>query len=103
MAFMKPQLSAIMSRSARWSPFKPIPILAIMLQIGDGTIVSPFVYIGDDTKIGNETLIYPNVTIREDVEIGDRVILHCGVVIGSDGFGFASVSDRHHKYHKSAQ
>ena len=67
------------------------------VQIGDGTIINPFVYIGDDTKIGNETLIYPNVTIREDVEIGDRVILHCGVVIGSDGFGFASVSDRHHK------
>ena len=67
------------------------------VQIGDGTIISPFVYIGDDTKIGNETLIYPNVTIREDVEIGDRVILHSGVVIGSDGFGFASVSDRHHK------
>ena len=67
------------------------------VQIGDGTIISPFVYIGDDTKIGSETLVYPNVTIREDIEIGDRVILHSGVVIGSDGFGFASVSDRHHK------
>lgn len=67
------------------------------VQIGDGAIINPFVYIGDDTKIGNEALIYPNVTIREDVEIGNRVIIHSGAVIGSDGFGFASVSDRHHK------
>ena len=67
------------------------------VQIGDGAIISPFVHIGDDTKIGNETLIYPNVTIREDVEIGARGIIHSGVVIGSDGFGFALVSDRHHK------
>jgi UDP-3-O-[3-hydroxymyristoyl] glucosamine N-acyltransferase len=67
------------------------------VQIGDGTIISPFVYIGDDVKIGADVLIYPNVTIREDIEIGSRVILHSGAVIGSDGFGFASVSDRHHK------
>ena len=25
------------------------------------------------------------------------MIIHCGAVIGSDGFGFATVSDRHHK------
>ena len=48
-------------------------------------------------KLAMKPCIYPNVTIREDVEIGNRVILHSGVVIGSDGFGFASVSDRHHK------
>ena len=67
------------------------------VELGDGTIISPFVYIGDGTKIGNEVLIYPNVTIREEVQIGNRVIIHCGAVIGSDGFGFATVSDRHHK------
>ncbi|MFB3041130.1 MAG: UDP-3-O-(3-hydroxymyristoyl)glucosamine N-acyltransferase [Candidatus Poribacteria bacterium] len=67
------------------------------VEIGDETVVSPFVYIGDGTKIGGEVLIYPNVTIREDIQIGNRVIIHCGAVIGSDGFGFATVSDRHHK------
>jgi UDP-3-O-[3-hydroxymyristoyl] glucosamine N-acyltransferase len=67
------------------------------VEIGDGTIISPFVYIGDDVEIGDEVLIYPSVTIREEVKIGDRVIIHCGVVIGSDGFGFATVSDRYHK------
>ena len=67
------------------------------VEIGDDTIISPLVYIGHDTKIGSGTLIYPRVTIREEIQIGDRVIIHCGAVIGSDGFGFATVSDRHHK------
>ena len=67
------------------------------VEIGDDTIISPLVYIGQDTKIGSGTLIYPHVTIREEIKIGDRVIIHCGAVIGSDGFGFATVSDRHHK------
>ena len=67
------------------------------VQIGNGVVISPFVYIGDDARIGAQTFIYPTVTIREEVEIGERVIVHSGTVIGSDGFGFAQVSDRHHK------
>jgi len=67
------------------------------VQIGDEVVISPFDYIGDDSKIGSQTFIYPNVTIREEVKIGERVIVHSGTVIGSDGFGFAQVSDRHHK------
>ena len=67
------------------------------VQIDDGVTISPFVYIGDDVQIGAQTFIYPMVSIREDVKIGERVIIHSGTVIGSDGFGFAQVSDRHHK------
>ena len=67
------------------------------VQIGDGAVISPFVYIGDDTQIGAKTFIYPLVSIREEVKIGERVIIHSGTVIGSDGFGFAQVSDRQHK------
>jgi len=67
------------------------------VQIGDEVVISPLVYIGDDTQIGAQTYIYPLVTIREDVRIGERVIIHSGTVIGSDGFGFAQVSDRRHK------
>ncbi|GIX06920.1 MAG: UDP-3-O-acylglucosamine N-acyltransferase [Candidatus Poribacteria bacterium] len=65
--------------------------------IGDRTVIGPLVYIGDDTRIGSDCLIYPNVTIREEVTIGDRVIIHSGAVIGSDGFGFAKVSNGHRK------
>ncbi len=67
------------------------------VRIGEGVVVSPFVYIGDGAQVGSQSFIYPMVTIREDVRIGERVIIHSGTVIGSDGFGFAQVSDRHHK------
>lgn len=66
-------------------------------EIDDGTIIYPSVYIGHHTKIGSKTLIYPQVIIRERVDIGSRVIIHSGTVIGSDGFGFATVQGVHHK------
>lgn len=71
--------------------------IADNVEIGNDTVIQPFVYIGEGSKIGADGLIYPHVNIREEVTIGDRVIIHCGAVIGSDGFGFAPVSNRHHK------
>ncbi len=71
--------------------------IADSVEIGDNTVIQPFAYIGEGSKIGADGLIYPHVSIREEVTIGDRVIIHCGAVIGSDGFGFAPVSNRHHK------
>lgn len=66
-------------------------------EIGDRTVIYPCCYIGYQTKIGKDTLIYSNVSIRERITIGDRVIIHSGTVIGSDGFGFATVEGVHHK------
>jgi len=66
-------------------------------EIGDKTIIYAGSYVGANTKIGNECLIYPRVTIRESVTIGNRVTIHSGTVIGSDGFGFATICGVHHK------
>lgn len=65
--------------------------------IGDDSIFYAGVYVGRHTKIGKNALVYPGVSIRERVQIGDRVIIHSGSVIGSDGFGFATVRGVHHK------
>ncbi|MDD5130566.1 MAG: UDP-3-O-(3-hydroxymyristoyl)glucosamine N-acyltransferase [Candidatus Omnitrophica bacterium] len=65
--------------------------------IGDNVIIYAGCYVGHHTKIGNQTLIYPHVSIRERVGIGSRVIIHSGTVIGSDGFGFATIKGAHHK------
>jgi UDP-3-O-[3-hydroxymyristoyl] glucosamine N-acyltransferase len=65
--------------------------------IGDDTIIYPGCFIGHDARIGAKTLVYPNVSIRERVSIGNRVIIHSGTVIGSDGFGFATIDGVHHK------
>jgi UDP-3-O-[3-hydroxymyristoyl] glucosamine N-acyltransferase len=65
--------------------------------IGDNTTLFPLVFIGPQTVVGANCLIYSQVSIRERCTIGNRVILHSGAVIGSDGFGYASLEGVHHK------
>ncbi|MDD3274543.1 MAG: UDP-3-O-(3-hydroxymyristoyl)glucosamine N-acyltransferase [Candidatus Omnitrophica bacterium] len=65
--------------------------------IGDDTVIYAGCYVGHHTKVGSGTLIYPHVSIRERISIGNRVIIHSGTVIGSDGFGFATIKGLHHK------
>jgi len=67
------------------------------VSIGDKSIIYAGCFIGHHTKIGSQTLIYPHVSIRERISIGNRVIIHSGTVIGSDGFGFATIKGSHHK------
>lgn len=67
------------------------------VSIGDNAIIYAGCYIGHHTKIGAKTLIYPHVSIRERINIGSRVIIHSGTVIGSDGFGFATIKGAHLK------
>ena len=66
-------------------------------RIGDGTRIYPHAFIGAAAVIGARSTIFPHVTVREACELGDRVIVHSGAVIGSDGFGYASVEGVHHK------
>jgi UDP-3-O-[3-hydroxymyristoyl] glucosamine N-acyltransferase len=75
----------------------PYVVIEDGVEIGDQTIIYASCYIGHHTKIGKDSLIYPNISIREKIAIGDRVIIHSGTVIGSDGFGFATVKGLHHK------
>jgi len=67
------------------------------VKIGKGTLIYPGVYIGRDTVIGDECIIYPGVRIMDSVSIGAQVIIHAGSVIGSDGFGYATVNGEHVK------
>lgn len=75
----------------------PYTVIDDEVVIGDNTVIYAGCYIGHQTKIGNHTLIYSGVSIRERISIGNRVIIHSGTVIGSDGFGFATISGIHHK------
>ncbi|MCP3872520.1 MAG: UDP-3-O-(3-hydroxymyristoyl)glucosamine N-acyltransferase [Desulfobacteraceae bacterium] len=67
------------------------------VQIGENAHLMPGAFIGDNVHIGDNTLIKPNVTIMDGTRIGNNVIIHSGSVIGSDGYGFAQDSDKHHK------
>jgi UDP-3-O-[3-hydroxymyristoyl] glucosamine N-acyltransferase len=66
-------------------------------QIGEGSIIQPNVFIGNDVKIGKNCLIHPNVSIYDGVEIGDHVIIHSGVVLGADAFYFKNRQTYHDK------
>lgn len=75
----------------------PYVVIEDNVSIGDKTIIYASCFVGHNSKIGSNALVYSNVSIRERVTIGNRVIIHNGAVIGSDGFGFATIEGVHHK------
>jgi len=83
--------------------------------IGNQVFIAAFAYIGNHVKIGNNVKIFSGASIGNNVTIGDGTIIHAGVklyhdctigknvtihagtVIGSDGFGFAPLTDGTYK------
>ena len=92
--------TAIISKSAKLGKgigVGPYAVIGDNAAIGDNAVIYSGCFIGDETRVGADCLIYPNVVLRERVVLGSRVIIHSGSVIGSDGFGFVTVDQRHHK------
>jgi UDP-3-O-[3-hydroxymyristoyl] glucosamine N-acyltransferase len=65
--------------------------------IGANTVIFPFVFVGDNVTIGPDCVIYPHVVLHDNTEIGKSVIIHSGSVLGTDGFGYMFIEDRHYK------
>jgi len=55
-------------------------------KVGEGTVLMPGVYLGNNVTIGKNCVIHPNVVIYDDCHIGNNVIIHANTVIGADGF-----------------
>ncbi len=73
----------------KFNPFKSATsMISPTADIGEGTIVQPGVFVGNNAKIGKNCLLHANVSIYDNTIIGDNVIIHSGAVIGSDGFYF---------------
>lgn len=66
-------------------------------EIGEGTIVEPFVFIGHNVKIGKNCRLMANCTIHADSVIGDNVIINSGTVIGGEAFYFKRRPDMYDK------
>ena len=75
----------------------PYAVIGDQVKIGDDTIVYPHSYIGNQVAVGNGCLLYSNTTVYDGCRIGNQVIIHSGAVVGSDGFGYITVSGRHQK------
>jgi UDP-3-O-[3-hydroxymyristoyl] glucosamine N-acyltransferase len=56
--------------------------------IGEGTIIQPGAFIGNNVRIGKNCLIHANASIYDYTVIGDDVVIHSGSTIGGDGFYF---------------
>lgn len=67
------------------------------VKIGDNCVVYPFAYLGDDVSVGSNCVIYPHVVLHNDTEVGNSVVIHSGSVLGTDGFGYMFIENRHYK------
>lgn len=57
-------------------------------KIGEGTVIQPNVFIGEDVVIGKNCTIHANVSIYAHTIIGDDVTIHSGASIGADAYYF---------------
>lgn len=63
------------------------------VQIGSGCRIYPHVFIDDNVVLGDGVVVYPKVTIFRNTSIGNRVIIHAGAVIGDDGYSYNQILD----------
>ena len=84
--------------------FKPLMISADPISkdliVGEGTVIMPNVFIGNNVCIGKHCIIYPGVTILADTLIGDEVIIQANTVIGGDAFYYNTKKNRPAWYQK---
>ncbi len=73
--------------SVHFRPFeRATASVAVSAEIGEGTIIQPNVFIGNNVKIGKNCLIHANVCLYDNCVIGDNVSIHSGSVLGGDAF-----------------
>lgn len=84
-----------------YNPFHPsMQMISHTAIIGEGSIVMPNVYIGNNVVVGKHCVIYPNVTIMDNCFIGDNVSIQSGTTIGSDAFYYNKKNNRTILYKK---
>lgn len=93
--------SAYVKIVKHFRPFQPASgMISDTAVIGEGTVIQPGVFIGNQVRIGRNCLIHPQVTLYDFTEIGDNVILHAGCVIGADAFYYKRRKERAAQYDK---
>jgi len=75
----------------------PLASVGASAKLGERSIVGPGCVLGRGVAVGADCVLHSRVVIEDGCRVGDRCIIHSGTVIGSDGFGFATVDGVHHK------
>jgi len=82
---------AVVEHFTHFTPQKtPIHPSAV---IGEGTVIQPLVFIGENVRIGKNCIIHSNVSIYADTVIGDNVVIHSNSTIGADACYFQKRPD----------
>ncbi|MGD0403742.1 MAG: UDP-3-O-(3-hydroxymyristoyl)glucosamine N-acyltransferase [Candidatus Acidiferrales bacterium] len=76
----------------------PYVVIEDEVEIGEGSIVEAFCFLGRATVIGEKCRLHPRVTLYANSRLAKGVELHSGVVIGGDGFGYVFGEGRHWKF-----
>src|ERR1700734_1216335 len=89
---LRPEIhpTAIVAATARLAPnirVGPYVVIEDEVEIGSGTAVDAFCFVGRSAHIGQNCRLHPRVTLYPGARLKDRVEAHSGVVIGEDGFG----------------
>ncbi len=70
--------------------FKPFQSSFISIstsaKIGEGSVIQPNTFVGNNVVIGKNCLIHSNVSIYDHTVIGDNVVIHAGTILGADAF-----------------
>lgn len=78
----------------KYRPFEPAStMISLSAEIGEGTVIQPGAFIGNNVKIGKNCIIHSNVSLYDFTEIGNDVIIHSGAVIGGDAYYFQKRKD----------
>lgn len=64
---------------------KPVSDSAV---VGEGTVLHPNVYLGNNVTVGRNCVLYPGVVIYDNCHLGDNVLIHANTVIGAEAFYF---------------
>ena len=78
-----------------YRPFQPsMKAVSDTAVIGEGSVIMPNTYIGNQVVIGKNCVIHPNVTILDHCVLGNEVVIQSGTVIGSDAFYYNKKTNR---------
>jgi UDP-3-O-[3-hydroxymyristoyl] glucosamine N-acyltransferase len=85
------------ARVAESATLGPYVVVGRGASVGEGAVLHAHVVVGDGCRIGDGAVLHPHVVLYPDVALAQGVEIHAGAVVGSDGFGYATVRGVHHK------
>lgn len=83
----------------KYRPFEPSDLnISAKAEIGEGTVIQPGAFIGNNVVIGKNCVIHSNVSIYDHTIIGDEVIVHANSVLGADAYYFQRRPEGYKKF-----